>query len=59
MKETGRYIGTVFSFVVKERPKLHLALDFEVIFMGAEEGRGLSNSPPRIHTMSGVGSTTC
>lgn len=54
MKEAGRYIGTVFCFALKERPKLHLALDFEVILMGVEEGQGLCNSFPEIHTCSGV-----
>lgn len=59
MKEAGRYIGTVFSFALKERPKLHLALDFEVIFMAATEGQGLSNSIPEIHTISGVEDSQC
>lgn len=54
VKDAGRYIGTVFSFALKGKPELHLALHFQVFFIGAEERKSLSNSPPEIHTISGV-----
>lgn len=43
MKEAGSDIGTVFCFASKERPKLHLALNFEMIFFfkAGEDGQSL------------------
>ena len=59
VKEAGRHIGTVFCLALKERPKLHLALDLEVIFMAVAERQGFCNSLGENNNFGKARITTC